>query len=78
MNKIKLNNGKYKKINKKKLEQNIHCLSLLTKQYQKFYNISIKDLPFTRFVDNLPKIKYYSLNLPIDFKKSTRHYISKI
>lgn len=73
MDKIILNNGKYDKINKEKLKKNIHSLSLLTEQYKEFYNISIKDLPFTRFLNDLPRLKYHQMNLSVNFKKSIHH-----
>lgn len=73
MDKIILNDGNYQKINKKTLLQNNHSKGLINiPELNEYYNYSIKNLPFTRFVDDLPQIPYKQLN--IHNYRSTRHY----
>lgn len=71
MNSIILNDGSYDKIDKDELNNNFHTKTLTVPEFDKFYDLSIKDLPFTRIeLDDMPKIPYYEINYN---NRSTRH-----
>lgn len=72
MDKIILNDGSYDKIDKEELKENNHAKSLSDSKFNDYYNVSVKDLPFTRIeLDNMPKLEYKELNIT---DRSTRHF----
>ena len=74
MKKIILNNGEFPKIDKDELKKNNHAKALIElDELKQFYDVSVKNLPFTRIeLNDLPKIKYFETNLYE--KRSTRHF----
>ena len=71
--KIILNNGKYEKLDKKELNNNLHTKALLLDLWKNFYDVSIKNINFTRIeIDDFPKIPYYEVNGNI--LRTTRHF----
>ena len=72
MDKLILNDGSYDKIDKKELKENNHAKSLSDGKFKDYYDLSVKDLPFTRIeLDNMPKLEYKELNIT---DRSTRHF----
>ena len=72
MDKLILNDGSYDKINKGELKENNHAKSLSDSKFKDYYDLSVKDLPFTRIeLDNMPKLEYKELNIT---DRSTRHF----
>lgn len=70
---IYINNGYQEKIDKDELINNNHASALALPEFSEFYDMSVKNLPFTRVeLDDMPKIKYVDLQL--DNIRSTRHY----
>lgn len=73
MQQIILNDGTKEKIPCKLLNNNNHAKGLITIDgLQEYYNLTVKDLPFTRNVDDMPRLPYKQLN--IYNQKTTRHY----
>lgn len=70
---IILNDGKHEKIDKEELKNNNHTSSLIDEPFKEFYDVSVKDLPFTRIeLDDMPRIKYHITHQYPN--RSTRHF----